>query len=290
MVDHTNTSTIPCAYNASQPPPQSNHELCAILDSGTTGNYLTINSPVSNIIPTPNGVRAAIPDGKILQASHQCELWLPKLPPNARVGHIFQEFKNPLISVALLCNNGCEVNFTQAQVTVKLNAQTILEGYRELPTGLWRVKLEENITSTDNTTKHVNSVMPAGTIADTINFLYKACFSPSTSTFIKAIENGHFSTWPMLTSENVKKYLPKSEATAMGILTNTGKIPNQQNPIKLEQQPQQSTTIRPTIQPLQRGHIKSTLTSWTSTNQQDKFYWIRQANFRYNRVEETNTS
>jgi hypothetical protein len=57
--------------------------------------------------------------------------------------------------------------------------------------------------------------MPAGTIADTIDFLHKACLSPSTSTFIKAIENGHFSTWPMLTSENVKKYLPKSEAMAM---------------------------------------------------------------------------
>jgi hypothetical protein len=98
------------------------------------------------------------------------------------------------------------------------HAQTILEGYREPRTGLWRVKLEENITSTDNTTEHVNSVMPAGTIADTVDFLHKACFSPSMSTFIKAIENGHFSTWPMLTSENVKKYLPKSEATAMGHL------------------------------------------------------------------------
>ncbi len=199
MIDHTNTSTIPCAYNASQPPPRSNPD--AILDSGTTGNYLTINSPAPNIIPTPNVVRAAIPVGKILQASHQCELRLPKLPPNARVGHIFQEFKNPLISVALLCDNGCEVNFTQAQVTVKIDAQTILEGYREPRTGLWRVKLEEHIPSTNNMTKDVNSVMPAGTIADTIEFLHKACFSPSTSTFIKAIENGHFSTWPMLTSE-----------------------------------------------------------------------------------------
>jgi hypothetical protein len=104
MIYHTNTSTIPCAYNASQPPPQSNHD--ALLDSGTTRNYLTMNSPASNIIPTPNGVRAAIPDGKILQASHQCELRLPKLLPNARVGHIFQEFRNPLISIALLCNNG----------------------------------------------------------------------------------------------------------------------------------------------------------------------------------------
>jgi hypothetical protein len=62
-----------------------------------------IDSPAANIIPTPNGVCAAIPDGKILQASHKCELRLTKQPPKARMGHIFQEFKNPLISFALLC-------------------------------------------------------------------------------------------------------------------------------------------------------------------------------------------
>ena len=42
------------AYNASLPPHQPNQD--AILDSGTTGNYLTINSPVDNLTPTPNGV------------------------------------------------------------------------------------------------------------------------------------------------------------------------------------------------------------------------------------------
>jgi hypothetical protein len=45
-----------------------------------------------------------------------------------------------------------------------------------------------------------------------------ACFSPSTSTLIRAINNGNFATWPMFTSENIKKHLPKSEATALGHL------------------------------------------------------------------------
>ena len=203
------------AYNASLPPHIPNQD--AILDSGTTGNYLTINSPVDNLTPTPNGVRAKIPDGTILQASHRCELRLPQLPAKARIGHIFTEFKNPLLSVALLCDSDCKVNFTKQNVTVKLHHKTILTGYREQQTGLWRVQLSDT-TNNQNEPGQANSILPAGTIADTVKFLHQACFSPATSTFIKAIEHGNFATWPMLTSENVKKYLPKSEATAMGHL------------------------------------------------------------------------
>jgi hypothetical protein len=31
-------------------------------------------------------------------------------------------------------------------------------------------------------------------------------------TWLKAIQNGHFATWPSITVENVSKYLPKSDA------------------------------------------------------------------------------
>jgi hypothetical protein len=102
-------------------------------------------------------------------------------------------------------------------VTIELHHQMLLTGYSKQHTGLWRVQLSD--TATDRTpTGQANSVLPTGTIADTVQFLHKASFSPSTSRFIKAIDKGNFATWPMLTSENVKKYLPKSEATAMGHL------------------------------------------------------------------------
>jgi hypothetical protein len=31
---------------------------------------------------------------------------------------------------------------------------------------------------------------------------------------LKAMQNGHFATWPYVTVDNVRKYLPKSDATA----------------------------------------------------------------------------
>jgi hypothetical protein len=216
-VVNQNRNKVTFAYNTSLPPSPPNHN--AILDSGTTGNYLTVDSPVTNLTPTPNGVRAKIPDGKILQATHKCEIRLPALPPKARVGHVFQEFHNPLISVALLCDNGCEVNFTKTNVDVQLGTKTILTGYREPSTGLWRVKLDDHQQETQQANGGLaNSIVPVGTIADTVQFLHMACFSPSTSTLIRAVETGNFATWPMFTSANIKKYLPKSEATTLGHL------------------------------------------------------------------------
>ena len=51
-----------------------------------------------------------------------------------------------------------------------------------------------------------------------VQYLHAACFSPVKSTFIKAIKNNHFGTWPGLTAELVSKYLPKVIATTQGHL------------------------------------------------------------------------
>jgi hypothetical protein len=53
---------------------------------------------------------------------------------------------------------------------------------------------------------------------DLINYLHAACFSPVKSTWIKAIKNGNFSSWPGLNEQNVEKFLSKSTSTAKGHL------------------------------------------------------------------------
>jgi hypothetical protein len=49
---------------------------------------------------------------------------------------------------------------------------------------------------------------------DLMNYLHAACFSPVKSTWIKAIKNGFFSSWPGLNEHTVEKYLSKSTSTA----------------------------------------------------------------------------
>jgi hypothetical protein len=53
---------------------------------------------------------------------------------------------------------------------------------------------------------------------DLINYIHAACFRPVKSTWIKAIKNGNFSSWPGLNEQNVEKYISKSTFTAKGHL------------------------------------------------------------------------
>ena len=68
---------------------------------------------------------------------------------------------------------------------------------------------------------------------DLAKYLHAACFAPVQSTWIRAIENNHFSTWPGLSVELIKKHLPKSVATVQGH-------------VKRERQGLQTTTSRTT--------------------------------------------
>ena len=47
-------------------------------------------------------------------------------------------------------------------------------------------------------------------------YLHAACFSPVRSTFLKAIKNNHFQSWPGLTPDLITKHLPTSVATVQG--------------------------------------------------------------------------
>ena len=63
----------------------------------------------------------------------------------------------------------------------------------------------------------VNNAFHTTTKAELIKYLHQAAFSPVKATWKKAIENGHFTTWPGLTPEAVEKYLPRhSPATDKG--------------------------------------------------------------------------
>ena len=64
--------------------------------------------------------------------------------------------------------------------------------------------------------KFANNAYEIQTKRDLVSYYHKCCFSPVVSTWIKAIDNGNFCTWPGLTVTLVRKYLMPSIATAKG--------------------------------------------------------------------------
>jgi hypothetical protein len=92
----------------------------------------------------------------------------------------------------------------------------ILTGQRDKESGLWRVPLENSIPLQGAPEHYAQNVYEQKAIQDTISYLHACCLIPVQDTWFKAIQNGHFATWPSVTVENVRKYLPTSDATAKG--------------------------------------------------------------------------
>ena len=68
-------------------------------------------------------------------------------------------------------------------------------------------------------TPKLNIIIRKKTVSsDLAEFLHGACFAPVLSTWIIAIQNNHFLTWPGRTEKLVRKYLFPSLVTAQGHL------------------------------------------------------------------------
>jgi hypothetical protein len=122
---------------------------------------------------------------------------------------------NSLISVGQLCDNECSVTFTQDHVTVSRNGKHVMYGSRDPKSRLWRVDRKQKMTPKISQCNHAHD---NNNQKDLINYLHAACFSPVKSTWIKAIKNGNFSSWPGLNEQNVETFLSKSTSTAKGHL------------------------------------------------------------------------
>lgn len=120
--------------------------------------------------------------------------------------------------------NGKELN-------VYLNNKLILTGPRNKVNKIWEVTFNGNFdTITDpsnaintpsakNITTHtmehlLNNMYRLTMTSSVILYLHTVAFFPVKSTWLKAIKNNFYTTWPFLTYKAVNKYLPASTVTS----------------------------------------------------------------------------
>ena len=115
----------------------------AILDSGATSHFLVVDAPADDVTVATNPISVRQPDGAKVQSSHTCNLKIPLLPKKARLAHIIPGLaSHSLLSVVRLCNCGCTVTFTKINCVVMYRGKVILQGYKDINTGLWMVNLK----------------------------------------------------------------------------------------------------------------------------------------------------
>jgi hypothetical protein len=150
-----------------------------------------------------------------MESSHTAELNIPELNAAASKAHVFPGMVNhSLLSAGQLCDKGYIVTFKQASVTI-CNSQKsqILNGPRDLDTGLWRINLKQNNNHIPEPIS--NNVYELRNTGSFVNYLHKNLFSPTESALLQAVKDGHLITWPGLTEDAINKHLNLTPATAM---------------------------------------------------------------------------
>jgi hypothetical protein len=120
-----------------------------------------------------------------------------------------------LLSVGQLCNEGYIVTFKNASGTVCNSQESqILNGPRDLNTGLWRINLKQDNQHIPETI--ANNVYELRNTGALVHYLHKALFSPTKSALLQAVKDEHLITWPGLTEDAIHKHAKLTPATAMG--------------------------------------------------------------------------
>jgi hypothetical protein len=191
-----------------------------ILDSGCTSHLVKSSTKCIKKAPTTNGVRVGIANGQIMTATHNATLHLPHLPvqltSRACEASVHPDLHKSLISLGQLCDHGCDyVLLDKQHASIIKDRVTSIIGTRDPVNGMWLVDLEPSGAPTVLPDKHptyqhcAHSAYEQKTKIGLIDFLHRACFSPPISTWVQAIENNCFATWPGLSAEAVRKFLPK---------------------------------------------------------------------------------
>ena len=200
---------------------------------------------------------------------------------------------NSLISLPVFADQGCTITLDKDKIVVAKEGTTVMSGYRERTTGLWRVPLDDDDDTTVQTsnpqkTHTINSISPDGTVEEVLGFLSKALFSPTQSTLVKAIETGHLATWPLLTKANVIKFLPNSQETALGHLDQQRKNTRSTQPKaeeEYEEQPTAHVYAAIVDLPTTRGKIATDQTGrFPTTSSQGSTYVLILYNYDSNAI------
>ena len=155
----------------------------AIVDSGTTGHYLTATPPCGQKQFFSVLLPIKMPNGEIIHSTHTTLIPHKNLPIEARKAPVFPGLTNrTLLSIGTLCDNEYIVVFDDTCVRIinKTTHKILMKGGRDIKTGLYILELEINneimeATVPDNL--FANSIYECKSKQNLVMCLHQACWS-----------------------------------------------------------------------------------------------------------------
>jgi hypothetical protein len=104
---------------------------------------MLINAPCKNKIKSKKPLTVHLPNGATMESTHTASIYIPELSRSVSIAHVLPGMANhSLLSVGTLCNEGYSIIFNIEAVTIyNPHVFQILQGVRDLDTGLWRINL-----------------------------------------------------------------------------------------------------------------------------------------------------
>jgi hypothetical protein len=152
-----------------------------------------------------------------------------KLRPAAREMIIVPGLHLTLVSVTKLADAGYTTVFSKKGVaiyddhttTITDNKPPVLEADRCNHTGLWKLPLHPEGIAANREPPHneaINVIFDLPSTRQNLLWYHAVAGFPPKKTFVRAVHNGNYATWPKLTVQLIHKYMPDSDETAKGHL------------------------------------------------------------------------
>jgi hypothetical protein len=160
---------------------------------------------------------------------HTTDLPFNALTNDARKTHVLLGLRpNSVVSVGKLADAGYTTIFHPAErgvtvhqkksVHIQLLHKPVLQGWRD-EIGLWQLSREPIapiLVSETAKQEAASNVYSLPSIPQAIKYLHAAAGFPMKDTWVKAIKNGNYVSWPGLTVDMVNKHFPESIETEQG--------------------------------------------------------------------------
>jgi hypothetical protein len=253
--------------------------LTAYPDTAATGHFVPPHCPGRALPHEP--IIAWCANNTTMTSVATMELQIPTLPPALKKATVFEEMKKPLVSIPVLCDGDCEVTFSKLKVVITDKQKNVLlEGPRDMQSRLWLIPIVQRKIShmerlmaqrtrdntrpkwpdVDTNINHcVHSAYHQKTIPKLMSYLHACVGSLPPVTWMKAISNDWFSSWPGLTTAAVRKHLPKSNMTTMGHMHRIRKGIRPSAKVSTDDMMQEAMEAEPPLEPprgnIDRGHF-----------------------------------
>ena len=197
-------------------PPKHNSSICLKADTGASKTYVR---PMDKDIlqqraTIKNGPKVQIPNGVSMTTTETGILPLHQnLSTQAQSGNVINGLNNAsLLSIGQLCDDNCVAVFDKRFLRIFKNGTLVVKGLRNWTDELW------DVTIATQQQKMNMIIRKDKTKMELAEYLHKCAFSPSLSTFQRAIRKGHLINWPGIADINFEKYITNLTPTAKGHL------------------------------------------------------------------------